>query len=84
MLGLLHSPLYQRELEDLYLSALDVTFERFRFDVQFALTNQTLFTADGPLRAGSGGNSSSTLETNTNLGRSQALRQWRGTGRRPG
>jgi outer membrane protein TolC len=67
LLGLLHSPLYQRELEDLYLSALDVTFERFRFDVQFALTNQTLFTADGPLRTGAGGNSSSRLETNTSL-----------------
>ena len=67
LLALLHSPVYQRELEDLYLSALDVTFERFRFDVQFALTNQTLFTADGPLRAGPGGNSSSTLQTNTNL-----------------
>ncbi len=51
----------------MYLSALDVTFERFRFDVQFALTNQTLFTADGPLRAGPGGNSSSRLETNTTL-----------------
>lgn len=27
---------YQESLEDLYLSALDVTFERFRFDHQFA------------------------------------------------
>ena len=29
------SPDYQAELEDLYLSALDVSFERFRFDTQF-------------------------------------------------
>ena len=34
-LALLHSPTFQRELEDLYLSALDVSFERFRFDAQF-------------------------------------------------
>jgi hypothetical protein len=29
------SPEYQSQLEDLYLSALDVSFERFRFDTQF-------------------------------------------------
>ncbi|MCY2993068.1 MAG: TolC family protein, partial [Planctomycetota bacterium] len=34
-LALLHSPDYQRLLEQLYLSALDVSFERFRFDTQF-------------------------------------------------
>ncbi|QDU40000.1 hypothetical protein Mal4_43540 [Maioricimonas rarisocia] len=31
----IHSPDYQEELETLYLSALDVSTERFRFDVQF-------------------------------------------------
>ncbi|QDT11240.1 hypothetical protein [Planctomycetes bacterium K23_9] len=31
----LHSRQYQNNLETLYLSALDVTFERFRFDHQF-------------------------------------------------
>lgn len=34
-LGFLHSREYQRELEEVYLSALDVAFERFRFDTQF-------------------------------------------------
>ena len=32
----LHSTDYQQQLETLYLSALDVSFERFRFDTQFA------------------------------------------------
>lgn len=64
-LGLLHSREYQRELEDLYLSALDVTFERFRFDVQYFAGNDTFFTADGNRRAGSGGQSSSLLTSNT-------------------
>jgi hypothetical protein len=32
------------------ISALDVTFERFRFDAQFFGGNGTNFTADGPLR----------------------------------
>jgi len=33
--ALLESPNYQQQLETLYLSGLDVTFERFRFDSQF-------------------------------------------------
>lgn len=33
-LGLINDPDYQNELEELYLSALDVSFERFRFDAQ--------------------------------------------------
>lgn len=64
-LGLLHSRAYQRELEDLYLSALDVTFERFRFDVQFFAGNDTFFTADGIQRTG--GESSSLLTSDTNF-----------------
>ena len=51
-LGFLHSRDYQRELEDLYLSALDVTFERFRFDVQYFAGNGTFYNADGRLRSG--------------------------------
>jgi len=58
---------YQTEVEDLYLSALDVTFERFRFQAKFFLTNDTLFTADGPRRPGGGGESSSLLRTDTNF-----------------
>lgn len=34
-LALLHSPTYQQNIETLYLSALDVSSERFRFDTQF-------------------------------------------------
>ena len=66
-LALLHSPQYFRELEDLYLSALDVTFERFRFDVQFFGGTETFFTASGRRRPGSGGESVSTLEQNSFL-----------------
>ncbi len=33
--GFIHSRDYQRELEEVYLSSLDVAFERFRFDTQF-------------------------------------------------
>ncbi|TWT38793.1 hypothetical protein [Blastopirellula retiformator] len=54
---------YQTELEDLYLSALDVSFQRFRFDAQFFGGYETIFTADGPQR--SGVNSSSELQANT-------------------
>jgi hypothetical protein len=56
---------YQRELEDLYLSALDVSLERFRFDAQFFGGNNTFFTADGRIRGG--GVDRSTLETDTSL-----------------
>ncbi len=63
-LALVNSREYQRELEDLYLSALDVSFERFRFDAQFFGGNSTFFTADGPDRAGG---PSSLLTTDTDL-----------------
>ncbi len=66
-LALLNSREYQRELENLYFSALDVTFQRFRFDVQFFGANSTFFTADGPDRSVLGGSSSSLLEENNSL-----------------
>lgn len=62
-LGLLHSPDYQEQLETLYLSALDVTFERFRFDTQFFGGGSTFYTADGSVRGG--GSSASTLATSS-------------------
>ncbi len=62
-LALLHSRDYQQELEDLYLSALEVTFQRFRFDTQFFGGNSTSFATDGPL-SGQAGHSSS-LSTST-------------------
>jgi outer membrane protein TolC len=51
--GILNSREFQNEREDLYLSALDVTFERFQFSPQLALRNQTQFSVDGKLRRGS-------------------------------
>ncbi len=50
--GYVNSRDYQTQLEDLYLSALDVTFERFRFDVQFAGGTGTNFVTSGPTRSG--------------------------------
>lgn len=61
-LALLHSPDYQRQVEQLYLSALDVSSERFRFDTQFFGGASTFFTADGRDRRGAGGQSRSQLE----------------------
>jgi hypothetical protein len=46
-LALLESPNYQQQLETLYLSGLDVTFERFRFDTQFFGGSSAFFTT-GP------------------------------------
>ncbi|NOZ40047.1 MAG: TolC family protein, partial [Planctomycetes bacterium] len=57
-LALLESPRYQSQLEELYLSALDVTFERFRFDTQFFGGSSIFFTADGKQRSGTGASSS--------------------------
>ena len=55
-IALLNSPNYQQNLEQLYLSALDVSFERFRFDTQGFAGYETFFTAR---------NDSSILEANT-------------------
>src|SRR5262245_8741283 len=62
-LGLLNSRNYQTNVENVYLSALDVAFERFRFDTQFFLTNTTnwLHRGSEPTQ-----NSSSTLTTVNN------------------
>lgn len=54
---------YQSNLEDLYLSALDVTFERFRFDHQFQLFNATGASFQGKDRVSGPG--SSVLATDT-------------------
>jgi hypothetical protein len=60
-LALLESTDYQQQLETLYLSGLDVSFERFRFDAQFFGGSSIFFTADGRERTGTG-RSSSLLE----------------------
>jgi hypothetical protein len=63
-LAYLNSPGYQNQLETLYLSALDVSTERFRLDTQFFGTNDTTFTRQGPLNVNG---EATTLETDTNL-----------------
>jgi hypothetical protein len=50
--ALLESPTYQQQLENLYLSGLDVTFERFRFDSQFFGGTSTFYNAAGSQRSG--------------------------------
>ncbi len=52
--GLRNSRDFQSEREDLYLSALDVTFERFRFDAQFSLGNSSAYLATGERASRSG------------------------------
>jgi hypothetical protein len=64
-LGLVHSRDYQSQLEELYLSALDVSFERFRFDTQFFGGNDTFFTSQG--REFGFGQARSQLDNNTFL-----------------
>lgn len=59
MLARMHSRDYQQQLETFYLSALDVTFERFRFTAQWFATNDTTFTAAGPAAASQRGPSAS-------------------------
>jgi len=49
-LARLHSREFQRNLQQLYLSALDVSFERFQFDALFFGGYETEYAADGPLR----------------------------------
>ncbi len=50
-LALIHSPNYQQQFETVYLSALDVSTERFRFDVQFFGSFDPAFTSVGEERA---------------------------------
>lgn len=64
-LARIHSREFQSQIETLYLSALDVTFERFRFDAQLFGGNETNLTLDGPIRGG--GDSSSILATRNAL-----------------
>ncbi len=61
-LALLHSPDYQQQIETLYLSALDVSSERFRFDTQFFGGAQSFLTASGRNRRGGSSESSTTAE----------------------
>lgn len=62
-LATIHSTLYQAEVETLFLSALDVSSERFLLDNQFYAGWQADYVADGPSRRGAGGQSRSNLST---------------------
>jgi DNA-binding MarR family transcriptional regulator len=70
-LALVHSREYQQQLEVLYLSALDVSVERFAFDSQFFASNALAGNWLGRARSGTakatgfGGNSSSLLDADT-------------------
>lgn len=64
-LALLHSPRYQQQVEELYLSALDVSIQRFAFDAQFGLGYRGAFATSGKDRPGNGGDSSSELTLST-------------------
>lgn len=59
----LHSPDYQSQRETLYLSALNVSAERFGFDAQLFSSYDSFLTHDGPIRGG--GSSSTTLQSQT-------------------
>ncbi len=64
-LALIHSPAYFQQFEELYLSALDVSTERWRFDAQFFGGIDTLYThrsKDAP-----GGGTVDSLNTVTGL-----------------
>jgi hypothetical protein len=67
-LALLNSPVYQRQLEELFLSALDVSFERFRFDAQFFGGYRVEYRTDGRARrVDVPGKSLSVLDTGTTV-----------------
>ena len=50
LLAQTHSPEYQNALENLYLSALNVSFERFQFDTQFYGGSSMFYSSDGSVR----------------------------------
>jgi outer membrane protein TolC len=68
-LGLLHSREYQFRLEELYLSALRLTLERFEFQLQWYGGNTTDYEHFG----GGGPRETNTLTTASNLGFRRAL-----------
>lgn len=63
--AVLHNTNYQSEIETLYLSALDVSSERFFLGNQLFAGYSASYTADGSLRRGNGGTSRSTVNATT-------------------
>ncbi len=74
-IALLHSPDYQRQMEQLYLSALDVSSQRFQFDTQYFAGAGASFTQNDQ-RFGAFRDSDST----TSVGGDVALRRQFATG----
>ncbi len=64
-LAIVHSPDYQSQLESLYLSALDVSAERFVFDPQYSAGYDVQYDALGRLHPSAGGTSNSTFSAAT-------------------
>ncbi len=64
-LARIHSPSYQTQLETLYLSALDVSTERFRLSTQFFGTNTNNYLHTGKLRGL--GTERNSLQTDSNF-----------------
>jgi hypothetical protein len=64
-LAYLHSPSYQNQLETLYLSALDVSTERFRLDTQFFGGTDTNLNHVGQIRGS--GTETNRLQTDSDL-----------------
>lgn len=68
-LGLTNSREYQSEVENLYLTALVLSLERFEFDLQWFLVNRTFYERRGERLAGrSPPAESNTLNTFSNFG----------------
>ncbi|QDT12527.1 hypothetical protein [Stieleria marina] len=80
-IALLHSPDYQEQLEELYLSALDVSSERFQFDTQFFGGASAFLTGSGDRRTDTGVRSTTfEIGPNSNGRRDLALQRSLATG----
>ncbi len=74
-LAYIHSPTYQQQLETLYLSAIDVSTERFRLQTQFYGGNATTYNSRGNL-----GGTAARGVNNTTQGGTQGVPYGGGTG----
>lgn len=72
-LSYIHSREYQTQLENLYLAALDLTFERFQFQVRYLNRNGVEPGADGTFTVVPSNPAQTSLETNSGFGISQFL-----------
>ncbi len=68
-LAQVHSSSYRSQIETIYLSALDVSTERFRYDVQFFGNSNTVFDHAGSLTSPLGEQNTLTQTTGANIAR---------------